>query len=111
MRQPELFSIPLHVAFVDALAQGLLARCGDDPLALARTHILLPNRRAARALTDAFVRLAGSGGLLLPRMTPVGDLGDDSFDRFAGGEAALAPAVPPLRITVMTTPPRFSARL
>lgn len=97
MRQPELFSIPLHVAFVDALAQGLLARGGDDPLALARTHILLPNRRAARALTDAFVRLAGNGGLLLPRMTPVGDLGDDSFDRFAGGEAALASAVPPLQ--------------
>jgi ATP-dependent helicase/nuclease subunit B len=95
LRQPELFSIPPHVAFVDALAKGLLDRCGPDPLALARTHVLLPNRRAARALTDAFVRLS-AGGLLLPRMTPVGDLGDDSFDRFASGETALPPAVPAL---------------
>ncbi|MBC7522623.1 MAG: double-strand break repair protein AddB, partial [Sandarakinorhabdus sp.] len=95
MRQPEIFSIPPHVAFVDALAKGLLDRCGSNPLALARTHVLLPNRRAARALTDAFVRLS-EGGLLLPRMTPEGDLGDDSFDRFASGETALPPAVPAL---------------
>ncbi len=97
MRQPELFSIAPHAAFVDALAKGLLDRCGGDPLALARTHVLLPNRRGARALTEAFVRLSGNGGLLLPRMTPVGDLGDDSFDRFAGGETALPPAVPVLQ--------------
>ncbi|MFZ4689972.1 MAG: double-strand break repair protein AddB [Polymorphobacter sp.] len=97
MRQSEIFTIPPHVAFVDALAQGLLDRSGGDPLVLARCQVLLPNRRAARALTDAFVRLAGGGGLLLPRLTPVGDLGDDSFDRFAGGEAALLPAIPPLQ--------------
>lgn len=90
-----VFSIPAHVAFVDALAQGLIARC-PDPLDLARAQVFLPNRRAVRALTEAFVRVAG-GGLLLPRMTPVGDLSDDAFDRFAGGEAALPPPVPPLR--------------
>ena len=90
-----MFSIPAHVAFVDALAQGLIARC-PDPLDLARAQVFLPNRRAVRALTEAFVRVAG-GGLLLPRMTPVGDLGDDAFDRFAGGEAALPPPVSPLR--------------
>ena len=97
MRQPELFSIAPHTGFVDALARGLLDRCGDDPLALARTHVLLPNRRGARALTEAFVRLSGPRGLLLPRMTPVGDLGDDSFDRFAQGDAAVPPAVPVLQ--------------
>lgn len=90
-----LFTIAPHVAFVDALADGILARCGGDPLALARAHVLLPNRRAARALTDAFVRRAGTG-LLLPRLTPVGDLGDDSFDRFASGDEALPPPVSPL---------------
>jgi ATP-dependent helicase/nuclease subunit B len=91
----DLFTIAPHVAFVDALAKGLLARCGGDPLALANTHVLLPNRRATRALTQAFVRHSG-GGLLLPRMTPVGDLDDDSFDRFASGDLAIAPAVAPL---------------
>ena len=95
LQQPELFSIPPHVAFVDALALGLMARTAPDPLALARAHILLPNRRAVRSLTDAFVRHS-QGGLLLPRMTPVGDLGDDSFDRFASGDMALPAAVPVL---------------
>ena len=91
-RDARLYNIAPHVAFVDALADGIMARCGGDPLALARAHVLLPNRRAARALTDAFVRRAGTG-LLLPRLTPVGDLGDDSFDRFASGDSALPPPV------------------
>ncbi len=91
-----LFTISPHIAFVDALALGLIERIGCDRTALASTHVLLPNRRAVRALTDAFVRHSG-GGLLLPRMTPVGDVGDDSFDRFASGAAPLPPAVPPLR--------------
>ena len=96
MRQPEIFSIPPHVAFVDALALGLIARSGGDKLALASTHILLPNRRAVRTLTDAFVRHSG-GGLLLPRMTPVGDLGDDAFDRFASSDLPIPAAVPQLQ--------------
>ncbi len=77
--RPRVFTIPPHVAFVDALAAGLLDRAGGDRLTLARTRVFLPNRRAVRALTDAFVRRS-DGGLLLPRMTPVGDLGDDALD-------------------------------
>lgn len=99
-RTPRLFNIPPHIAFVDALARGLLARSAGDPMALAATTVLLPNRRAARALTEAFVRhsdASGRGGLLLPRMTPVGDMDDDAFARFAAGAAPLLPAVPPLR--------------
>ncbi|NJC09347.1 double-strand break repair protein AddB [Polymorphobacter fuscus] len=91
-----LFTIAPHVAFVDALALGLVARAGGDALALANTQVLLPNRRAVRTLTDAFVRHSG-GGLLLPRLTPVGDIGDDSFDRFASGDSVLPPAVPLLQ--------------
>jgi ATP-dependent helicase/nuclease subunit B len=72
---PHVYTIPIHRPFADALAAGLLARTrrGGDRLALARTTILLPNDRAARAVTDAFVRRAG-GGLLLPRMVSVGDV-------------------------------------
>lgn len=73
--RPAVFSIAPHVAFVDALAQGLLDRAGGDTLALARARVFLPNRRAVRALTDAFVRRS-HGGLLLPRMTPIGDVDD-----------------------------------
>jgi ATP-dependent helicase/nuclease subunit B len=97
-RAPALFNIPLHVGFADALAAGLLARCGGDPLRLASALVLLPNRRAVTALTEAFVRQlpGGAGGLLLPRMVPVGDLEDDGFARLVEGAAPLAPAVPPL---------------
>jgi ATP-dependent helicase/nuclease subunit B len=67
-----VYSIPSHRSFADALAAGLIARFGKDPLGLARGRILLPNNRAVRAVTDAFVRTSGSG-LLLPRLIPVGD--------------------------------------
>lgn len=71
---PGIFSIPPHRAFVDALAAGLIARHGGDPMALARGLVLLPNNRSCRALTDAFVRRSGDGGLLLPRLVPIGDI-------------------------------------
>jgi ATP-dependent helicase/nuclease subunit B len=70
---PSVFTIPPHRAFADALAAGLIASHGGDPLALARGTILIPNNRAARAITDAFVRRA-EGGLLLPRLVAIGDL-------------------------------------
>jgi ATP-dependent helicase/nuclease subunit B len=67
-----VYTIPSHRSFADALAAGLIARFGRDPLALAAGRILLPNNRAVRAVTDAFVRASG-GGLLLPRLIPIGD--------------------------------------
>ena len=76
-----VFTIPSHRSFADALAAGLIARFGRDPLGLARGRILLPNNRAVRAVTDAFVRASGSG-LLMPRMIPVGDPEID--DRIGG---------------------------
>jgi ATP-dependent helicase/nuclease subunit B len=95
-----VFTIPPHVAFVDALAAGLLDRTAGDPMALARAQVLLPNRRAVRALSDAFVRLSG-GGLLLPRMTPVGDVDADealgSFDGDLAAEAGLPTAIDPTK--------------
>lgn len=54
--RPALYSIPAHRAFSDALVAGLIAQHGADPLGLARGMILLPNNRAARAVSDAFVR-------------------------------------------------------
>jgi len=67
-----VYTIPSHRSFADALAAGLIARFGKDPVGLAQGRILLPNNRAVRAVTDAFVRASGTG-LLLPRLVPVGD--------------------------------------
>ena len=71
--RPTVYSIPPGVPFVDALAAGLLARTADDPLALSATSILLPTRRACRALTEAFLRQSNGKALLLPRLMPIGD--------------------------------------
>lgn len=74
-----LYTIPPGVPFVDALAAGLLADAGDDPLALADHTVLLPTRRACRALREAFLRRSGGRPLLLPRMRPVGDVDPDDL--------------------------------
>jgi ATP-dependent helicase/nuclease subunit B len=75
--RPQLFTIPSHKAFADTLVAGLMRRAAGDPMALARGLVLLPNNRAVRAVTDAFVRASG-GGLLLPRLVTLGspDLGE-----------------------------------
>ena len=97
--RPSVFTIPPHRAFADALAAGLAARFGRGDLGLAQGIVLVPNNRAARAVTEAFVRRSG-GGLLLPRLVPVGD--PDLDERIGGAlepleeEATLAPAVEPL---------------
>jgi ATP-dependent helicase/nuclease subunit B len=98
--RPAVYTIPPHRNFADALAAGLIAEHGGDPLRLARGVILLPNARATRAITDAFVRRAG-GGLLLPRMVPVGDPELDErlgslFDPAGEDLAPIPPAIEPL---------------
>ncbi|MDQ8755147.1 double-strand break repair protein AddB [Sphingosinicella sp. LHD-64] len=69
---PAVFTIPPHRSFADALAAGLIARFGREKTGLARGLLLLPNNRAVRAVQDAFVRRS-DGGLLLPRLVPIGD--------------------------------------
>lgn len=92
-----LYTIPPHRAFADALAAGLIKRFGGDPMRLARGTVLVPNNRAKRAISDAFVR-ASEGGLLLPRLVAVGDpeLDEAVFD-FADDGDPVPPAVDPLR--------------
>src|SRR3954465_3002778 len=96
--RPAVYTIPAHRAFADSLAAGLIQRFGKDPLALAQGRILLPNNRAVRAVTDAFVRASGSG-MLLPRLIPVGDPELDervggAFDRIDEAEP-VPPAIDP----------------
>lgn len=95
---PRLFTIPAHRAFADALAAGLIRQFGGDDLGLARGLVLLPNNRAKRALTDAFVR-ASAGGLLLPRMVAIGD---PALEEAVG--AALDPADDPAPVPPAVAP-------
>lgn len=96
---PAVFTIPAHRAFSDALAKGVIAQHGKDALVLARGIVLLPNNRAVRAVRDAFIRHSG-GGLLMPRLVPIGDeeLGErlgNALDPLGEG-LDVPPAVPPM---------------
>lgn len=88
-----LVHVPAHVPFLDAIAASWLAR-SDDPLVLSRGLILLPTRRAARALADAFLRVADGRPLLLPRITALGAL--DETPLTLAGALDLPPAVDPM---------------
>ncbi|MEX0921601.1 MAG: double-strand break repair protein AddB [Rhodovibrionaceae bacterium] len=98
-----VFTIPPGYSFVDALAEGLLARF-PDPLELGSARVLLPTRRACRSLQEAFLRVGAGRPLLLPRMLPLGDLDSDELTvageglEWAAAEAAELPqAIAPLR--------------
>ncbi|HEX7656615.1 MAG TPA: double-strand break repair protein AddB, partial [Sphingomonas sp.] len=96
--RPAVFTIPAHRAFADALAHGLIRRFGKDRMALARGLVLLPNNRAKRSVSDAFVR-ASEGGLLLPRLVAIGD---PEIDEAVG--AALDPADDPAPVAPAISP-------
>ncbi len=86
-----VFTIPPGIAFADALARGLNDRAGGDPLALARMTVILPTRRAARSLTEAFLRVTEGQALLLPRLLALADLDGDSDWAAADLPAAVDP--------------------
>ncbi|WP_305096253.1 PD-(D/E)XK nuclease family protein [Croceibacterium aestuarii] len=97
---PQVYSIAAHRGFADALVAGLLPRYSQPDVGLARLTLLLPSSRAARTVTEAFIRLSGNG-LLMPRMAVVGDLDLDEtlgalLDPLGAG-AAIAPAADPMR--------------
>ncbi len=84
-----LASIPPNVPFLDTLA-ARWTEAGDDP---SRGLILLPTRRAARALAEAFLRGAGGRPMLLPRIAAIGAL--DEAPLALAGALDLPPAVEP----------------
>ena len=106
---PTIYTIPVDRPFLDTLVEGLMRRAGKEPLALTRMTVLLPTRRAARSLREAFLRNGNGKALLLPRMMPVGDLDPEELaflgDEDVSGDQSfeLAPAIPALRRRLMLT--------
>lgn len=95
---PRWYAVEPHRPFLEDLADGVLAMAGEGPAErLADTLVLLPNRRAARAFTEALSRRAAGRALLLPQVRPLGDLEEDE-PPFAPGELGLdlPPAIDPL---------------
>ena len=104
---PRLFTIPPDVPFLKAMAAAILAGgfptekiAPPEALDLPKWTIYLPTRRAARALTQAFLELQAGSARLLPRIRSFGDVDEDELafaDPAASDDLAdLPPAISPL---------------
>ncbi|HXI99699.1 MAG TPA: hypothetical protein VNH44_00665, partial [Micropepsaceae bacterium] len=95
LARPQVFTIPAGIPFARALATGVIAMSGSSPLSLADAVVLVPTRRAARALREAFAEALG-GAALLPRIRPLGDVDDESdlFDPSTDDLQAVPPMAP-----------------
>jgi ATP-dependent helicase/nuclease subunit B len=97
-----IYTVPLGQPFLTVLAEALVA--GDlpspggvrpGPLDLADMTILLPTRRATRALQEAFLGSAGGTALLLPKIRPIIGSGEEpsvlsGADDLAAGSGEIA---------------------
>ncbi|MBO1075172.1 double-strand break repair protein AddB [Roseomonas marmotae] len=116
-RRLGLYNIPAHLPFLDTLARGVIEEMGEagqDPTALSRVTILLPTRRAAMALREAFLRCADGRTMLLPVMRALTGLSVEDADELAlPGLLDLPPAVDAARRQAVLTslvlrlPPRY----
>ncbi len=91
MGRMNLFALPPESPFLDSVAAAWLDLKGADPVGAADGLILLPTRRAARALAEAFLRRAEGRPLLLPRIAAFGAL--DEAPLALAGALDLPPAI------------------
>ena len=91
-----IYTVPAGRPFLASLAEAILAgdlprRGGPKPTAidLSKMTLLLPTRRAARALGEAFLAASGGAALLLPRIRPISE-GQDDLALLSGGDSASA---------------------
>ena len=102
-KAPHIYSIAAHRGFADALVAGLVPRYGDEEMGLARLTLLVPSSRAARTISEAFIRHAGETGrpgMLMPRMVAIGDLDlDEALGALLDplGASDIPPAIEPTR--------------
>lgn len=87
-RGKSVATIPASAPFADTLAAWLLRETAKRPDLLADYTILLPNRRAVRALREAFLRATDGTALLLPSIRPIGDVDGDSL-QFSGSDISV----------------------
>lgn len=107
--QPLVWTIPAGLPFARRLASELLRRAHPST-DLADTTILVPTNRAARTLARAFALAAHPRALLLPRITPLGEVGEEELslgwddDGVPGPSMAeLRPAIGPVHRKLLLT--------
>ena len=76
MTPPSVYSIDAGLPFAEQVARGLMT-LAQTPQQLARALVLVPSRRSGQALQAAFLSVSDGQAMLLPRMVPIGDIGDE----------------------------------
>lgn len=115
MSAARIYTIPPQVAFTDALAEGLLADSQAQKIPLVDYRVLLPTRRAVRALRTAFA--ARGGALLLPQMAPLGDMDAEALAFAEAANGTVVQQAPPAidawerRLLLLQLVQRYDAKL
>jgi ATP-dependent helicase/nuclease subunit B len=80
MMSPNIYTVPPGLPFLRTLADAMLAGhlpqpggSKPSPITLAGYTLLLPTRRATRALQEAFLAASGGKALLMPKIRPIGE--------------------------------------
>ncbi len=102
-----LYFIPPGEAFADLIAKQLMAETADQPDQLPDYVLMVPNRRSAKVMRDAFLRQSNGAVTLLPTIRPLGEADEDELAIYgAGGEQAaldLPPSIPDLQRKLLLT--------
>ena len=100
-----IYTVPSGQPFLTRLAEALIGGelphpggAPPDPMQLADIIVLLPTRRATRALQQAFLRASRGAALLLPRVRPIFAASEDAnalatLDYLASDEGGLRPVI------------------
>lgn len=89
----KIYNISSGLSFVDAFVKGLMEKIGNDPMKLSQYLLLLPSRRACRAMADAFLRASEGRPILLPQMQPIGDVDAEELIVTGNEELEELPAI------------------
>ena len=111
-----IFTLPPGVPFLKAVARAILngdlpapGGAAPDLLKLPNITLLLPTRRAARTARDAFLSVANTPAIIMPRIRPISEGDDDRslISSLAGDGLSSAsaldqpPAIDPLDRTLI----------
>ena len=103
--QHNVLNIPAGLPFSRSLAQYLTRKADEENKSLTEYRILLPTRRACRILRDSFLDLNDGKPMLLPQLSPIGDVDEEDLSLLmfgnAGGFLDVPEAVSPIKRQLM----------
>ncbi len=103
--QHKIYNIKAGLPFSKILAKYLLQITADNPEALTNYKILLPTRRACRILRETFLSINEGKPLLLPQLTPLGDVDAEDLSLMMFGNSQgfldIPEAIAPLKRQIL----------